>query len=190
MNFITKTDFTADYQLMHKDLTDFINIAGWPEPQTINGKYYSGNQIGLKCRRNAEHQLIDSNGSLYDKVNQVFIAQENDFSEWVDIAPTYTKEVIERLEKENNIKFGRIRYMRLMTKNGLSVHYDTETRYHYVLETNINSFFGEKTEGELAARCYHIPSDGYFYHVDTTRNHFVYNGGWEPRIHLVLNVLR
>lgn len=190
MNFITRSDFTADYTLMHKDLTDFINSMGWPEPQIINGKYYSGNQIGLKCRKDAEYPLIDSNGSLYDKVNQVFIAQESDFSEWVDVAPTYTRSVIEQLEIAKNIKFGRIRYMRLMTKNGLSVHFDTESRYHYVLETNVNAFFGEKTEGELAAKCYHIPSDGSFYHVDTTRNHFVYNGGWEPRIHLVLNVLR
>lgn len=191
MNFITKTDFQADHNLMLKDMHDFINNAGgWPEAQTINGKYYSANQIGLKSRSNAEHPLIDSVGSLYDKVNKVFTGQESDFSEWVDIAPSYTKTVIEELEKAHNIKFGRIRYMRLMTKTGLSVHFDTETRYHYVLDTNDNAFFGEKTQGELAAKCYHIPTDGYFYHVDTTRNHFVYNGGWEPRIHLVINVLK
>lgn len=190
MDFITKTNFTADHRQMHQDMLDFINNAGgWPEAQTINGKYYSGNQVGLKCRRDAEFPLLDSIGSLYDKENKVFLSTERDFSQWVDNVPTYTRERIEDLELYRGIKFGRIRYMRLMTKTGLSVHFDTETRYHYVLDTNINSFFGEKTEGELAARCYHLPADNCFYHVDTTRKHFVYNGGWEPRIHLVLNVI-
>jgi hypothetical protein len=190
MDFITKTNFIADYQLMHKDMIDFINNAGgWPEAQTINGKYYSANQIGLKCRKNCEYPLIDSSGSLYDKEKGIFTGHERDFTEWVDNTPEYTKQRIQDLELYHNIKFGRIRYMRLMTKTGLSVHFDTEMRYHYVLETNINSFFGEKTEGELAARCYHLPTDSHFYIVDTTRNHFVYNGGWEPRIHLVLNII-
>jgi hypothetical protein len=129
-------------------------------------------------------------GSLYDKEKGVFTGKESDFNQWVDSVPEYTRKRIEDLELYHDIKFGRIRYMRLMTKTGLSVHFDTECRYHYVLDTNINSFFGEKTDGELAARCYHLPTDSHFYIVDTTRNHFVYNGGWEPRIHLVLNVLQ
>jgi uncharacterized RmlC-like cupin family protein len=77
--------------------------------------------------------------------------------------------------------------MRLMPKTGLTVHADFETRYHYVIKTNPNAFFGEKIEeNEVAAVCYHMPADGHFYHVDTTRPHFVYNGSFEPRIHLVI----
>ena len=77
--------------------------------------------------------------------------------------------------------------MRLMPKTGLTVHADFEMRYHYALVTNPNAFFGEKGgENDVAATCYHIPADGNFYRVDTTRHHFVYNGGWEPRIHLVI----
>jgi len=41
-------------------------------------------------------------------------------------------------------------------------------------------------DNELSAKCYNIPADGSFYRVDTTKEHFVYNGGWEPRIHLVI----
>jgi hypothetical protein len=191
MDFITKTNFIAEYNQMYKDMTDFINIMGdWPDAQTINGKYYSANQIGLKCRKDCEHPILDSVGSLYDKEKGIFTGTERDFNQWVDNVPEYTRQRIEDLELYRNIKFGRIRYMRLMPKTGLSVHFDTETRYHYVLDTNINSFFGEKTEGELAAHCYHLPADSHFYHVDTTRKHFVYNGGWEPRIHLVLNVIQ
>lgn len=190
MGFIEKTNFIADHEQMLNDMNEFINTYGWPEAQTINGKYYSANQIGLKCRKNVEYPILDSIGSLYDKEKGIFTGYEKEFTEYVDNVGSYTRERIQDLELYHNIKFGRIRYMRLLPKNGLSVHFDTEMRYHYVLQTNINSFFGEKTNDELAARCYHLPSDNHFYKVDTTRNHFVYNGGWEPRIHLVLNVIQ
>jgi len=188
MNFITKTEFKADYQLMYKDMTDLINNVGWPEDRTIDGKFYSGNQLGVKYRPGAQYPMLDCIGSLYDKATKTFTGYEHEFTEYVDELPEYTKNVIKQLETDANIKFGRIRYMRLLTKRGLSVHLDLEKRYHYVFDTNPNAFFGEKTEGELAAKCYHIPNDGHFYLVDTTREHFVYNGGWEPRIHLVLDV--
>lgn len=188
MNFITKTEFKADYQLMYKDMTDLINNVGWPEDRIIDGKFYSGNQLGVKYRPGAQYPMLDCIGSLYDKATKTFTGYEHEFTEYVDELPEYTKNVIKQLEADANIKFGRIRYMRLLTKRGLSVHLDLEKRYHYVFDTNPNAFFGEKTEGELAAKCYHIPNDGYFYLVDTTREHFVYNGGWEPRIHLVLDV--
>lgn len=189
MNFITKTEFTADYNLMYRDMQELINLVGWPEDQTIDGKFYSGNQLGVKYRPGAEYPLLDCTGSLYDKTTKTFTAHEYEFTEYVNELPDYTRNVIQQLEVDANIKFGRVRYMRLMTKRGLSVHYDLEKRYHYVFDTNPNAFFGLKTEGELAAKCYHIPNDGSFYLVDTTREHFVYNGGWEPRIHLVLDVI-
>jgi hypothetical protein len=187
--FITKTDITADYQLMYKDLTDLINLVGWPEKTTIDGRHYPANQLSLKCRKNAVNQLMDAAGNLYDKEKGEFISKESDFSEWVDVVPEYTKNVILDLENRENIKFGRIRLMRLMSKTGLSVHKDFEHRYHYVYDTNPNSFFGERLEGDVTAQCFHIPNDSHFYIVDTTREHFVYNGGWEPRIHLVMNVI-
>lgn len=190
MNFITKTNFTADYQLMYKDFTDLINRVGWPEDQTLDGKFYSGNQLGIKHRPEAKYPLLDAIGSLYDKATQEFTGYEYEFTEYVDELPEYTKNIIKQLEEHEGVKFGRIRYMRLLSKKGLSVHTDLEKRYHYVFDTNPNAFFGEKTEGELAAKCYHIPNDGSFYLVDVMRPHFVYNGGWEPRIHLVLDIAK
>jgi len=188
--FITKTNITANYQLMYKDLTDLINTVGWPDKQTSNsGKFYPSNQIGLKCRKNAEIPLLDAAGRSYDENTKTIIVDENDFTEWVDVVPEFTKNAILELEQRENVKFGRIRIMRLLSKTGLSVHKDLEQRYHYVYDTNANAFFGEKTEGLITAQCYHIPNDGYFYKVDTTRDHFVYNGGWESRIHLVMNII-
>jgi hypothetical protein len=34
--------------------------------------------------------------------------------------------------------------------------------------------------------CYHLPADGIWYKVDTREVHWVYNGGEEERIHLVV----
>jgi hypothetical protein len=189
MDFIKRTNFSSDYNRMKQDLDNYLSlVGGWPEQTVLDGKYYSGNQLSVKHKKDAKYPIYDSVGSLYDKETQTFHSQEIDYTEYNEFLPEFTRIVIEQLEQHERVKFGRIRYMRLMSKTGLSVHTDLEYRYHYVFDTNVNAFFGEKTEGELAAKCYHIPNDSFFYKVDVTRPHFVYNGGWEPRIHLVLNV--
>lgn len=190
MNFITKTTFTADLTKMINDCDSLINKVGWPDRQVIDGKIFPANQLGLKYRKGSTHPLTDAGGNLYDEKTETFISTESDFTEWVDECPSYMKQVILDLEKHENVKFGRIRLMRLMPKTGLTVHKDFEDRYHFVLSTNENAFFGEKLTGEVTAQCFHIPADSHFYKVDTTRDHFVYNGGWEPRIHLVINTIR
>jgi hypothetical protein len=186
MAFINKTIYTADRQQMQQDLDDLINNLGWPERTVHNGKIFPANQIGLTYRKGAEHPLLDATGSLaYMDDNGQMQTYEKDFTEWVDIAPAYTKQVILDLAEKEGIKIGRVRYMKLMPKTGLTVHKDYEQRFHYVFDTNEHAYFGFKTEGEVAAQCYHIPQSDHFYKIDTTKDHFVYNGGWEPRIHLV-----
>jgi hypothetical protein len=74
--------------------------------------------------------------------------------------------------------------MRLMPKTGLSVHADSSVRYHFVLKTNPHAYIAHTFQA--GALCFHIPADDTFYKVDTTKHHFVYNGGHEPRIHLVV----
>lgn len=187
MNFIEKINFTADLNQMINDLNVFLSKHPWPNTTFIhNDKKYHANQLGLTYRPNCDYPLGDAGGSLYDQTTNSFTGSELDFTEWNDIEP-YTKNILEQLSEFAGSKFGRIRYMRLMPKTGLTVHADFEHRYHFVLETNKYAYFGEAVhENNLAAKCYHIPADGSFYKVDTTREHFVYNGGWEPRIHLVI----
>lgn len=183
IEFIEKTDVFADLTSMKDDLNRIIDQIGWPKKVDSNGKTLSSNQIGLNHRLGADDQFLDNVGSLMAQT----LAKETDFTEYNDIIGSYTKESLERLSQKESTRFGRIRYMLLPEKTGLTVHTDTEIRYHYVLETNSNAFFGEKVnEPHLSAKCYHIPADGYFYRVDTTRPHFVYNGSREPRIHLVI----
>jgi hypothetical protein len=177
MNFIQKLDFKIDSIQLRNDLNQVLTQFPWDER----------NQIGLKYRANASNLWTDSIGSLYDKESQRFISTESDFTEINPYIPSYTKLILEELSEKEKVNFGRIRYMRLMPKTGLSIHHDYEKRYHFVLKTNPHSLFGKYngTTG-LAAECYHIPDDGNCYMVDTTVPHFVYNGGGEPRIHLVI----
>ena len=191
MKFIEKISLEVDLNLILGDLDTVLKKIDWPESSLKdNGRVYHANQIGLTYRPNAKFPWFDASGSLYDKEQKHFTGTEQDFTEWNPIEK-YTKSVIEQLSDMMRIKFGRIRYMRLLPKTGLSVHHDFESRYHLVLKTNPNCYFLDCVPViETATRGYHIPADGFFYRVDTTRNHTVYNGGWEPRIHLVLNEVK
>lgn len=184
MNFITKTSVSVNLDQVIADLNSLLAIHPWPEMNIE--KQLPGNQLGITHRPGAENIILDSSGSLYDKKLKEFIAKESDFTLWNPNTPSYTRSIIEKLSEQENTAFGRIRFMRLMPKTGLSVHPDFEMRYHLVINTNKYAYFGEHVGEEVAAKCYHVPADGYFYKVDTTREHFVYNGGWEPRVHLVI----
>lgn len=185
MNFITKLEFTADHSQMLADLEKILLMCPWPSEDFVRKS--SGNQIGITHRNGAVNQWLDSAGSLINRTTGEVIAKEENFSNFNDFLPEYTRQTLKNLKIAQDADFGRVRYMRLMPKTGLSIHTDTEQRFHYVLKTSPGALFGEYTgSGQVAATCYHIPADGHFYHVDTTRPHFVYNGSWEPRIHLVI----
>ena len=178
--YITKTSHSVDLTQVQAELDYLISNRPWPQ----------WNQLGMRHRPGAKDVFLDAHGSLYDREQGKFIAKESDFTEWNPLLPQYTKQILEDLAAKENFTFGRVRFMRLMPKTGLSVHPDFEQRYHLVLKTNPHAYFGFTVEGqEEVARCYHIPADGYFYKADTTKEHFVYNGGWEPRIHLVVSAL-
>jgi hypothetical protein len=174
--FIQKIDFQSDAVEITNDLNHLLMHSSG-----IN------NQIGLMHRPNALNKFQDCIGSLYSYEEKKFLAKESDFSEW-SISDSYLKRQLILLSKEEKFKLGRVRFMRLMPKTGLSVHKDNEFRYHFVLKTNNNAYVCNNinSESSVAAVCYHIPSDGYWYKVDTTKIHWVYNGGNEERIHLVV----
>lgn len=183
-DFITKTKFSIDLEKIIADLDQLLQIYPWPEMNIHTG--LAGHQIGLTHRPDAKDVFLDAAGSLYDKETKKFIGKESDFTLWNAATPQYTRNILEQLSEHENTKFGRIRFMRLMPKTGLSVHPDFEKRYHLAVRTNRYAYFGHHIGQDVAAQCYHVPADGYFYKVDTTKEHFVYNGGWEPRVHLVI----
>lgn len=179
MTQIQPTNFFSDYEKMRTDIFYIINKIGW------NGV----NQIGLNYRPGANNTWTDAVGSLFDRQTKERIGHEKDFSEFNEL-PDYLVQQLTLLKNNQNCNYGRIRIMRLTPRTGLSVHEDCETRYHYVIETNNKSFFcfNTHTPTKLAikAQCFHLPKDGQWYHIDTTKTHWVYNGGDTERIHLVI----
>jgi hypothetical protein len=178
-NFIKRTDLLVDLNQVQNDLQTLISINGWPDK----------NQLGLRHRLNATDIWTDAHGSLYDHMNKVFKDSETSFTEWNPYVPEYLKNVIEQAAKQYNFKCGRIRILRLMPNRGMSVHADTEERFHLVIKTNPHAYMFKVDKETNVPIGQHIPADGYFYKVDTTLDHFVFNGGKEERIHLVLNTI-
>lgn len=175
--FIKKLELTADGNLIRTGLDNVLTMTQWGNE----------NQIGLTYRKNAQNPWKDCVGSLYDRETGVDIANEQDFTELNPTMPEYIQSKLKELANLENIQLGRIRFMRLMPKTGLSVHADTSVRYHFVLKTNPHAYIAHTFHaGNVSALCFHIPADDNFYKVDTTKHHFVYNGGQEPRIHLVV----
>lgn len=182
MNFIRPTDFFSDLSLMKQCTDQIIKQVGWGFKD----------QIGLTHRPRSNDSWFDAAGSLYNRETKKFIAEEKDFTEFNAI-PEFLLNSFNELSAHENIKFGRIRIMRLVPRRGLSIHYDSETRYHYVIDTNPKSYMclnnNQATGLEPRAQCYHIPMDGQWYHVDTRKTHWVYNGGDTDRIHLVISTV-
>lgn len=180
--FITKLNYSSDILSMSEEYNNILNICGWG----------SKNQIGLNSRTGAENKWHDAAGSLYDHVNKIFTSLESDYCEWNIPNTNYIRNQIELLQTFENTGIGRCRFMRLLPKTGLSVHKDTEVRYHYVLKTNpkayisMNNTNSEDNTVTPRGQFYHIPLDGYWYRVDTRQIHWVYNGGDTERVHLVV----
>lgn len=185
-DFIVKLPFQVDLDRVSTDLDELLKHYHWTLPENI-----IQNQMGIKHRLGAKNVWLDASGSLYDKKTNSFTGSEYDFTEWNPHLPTYTRSIIEYLENDQRVKIGRARFMLLPSRKGLSIHRDFEKRYHLVIKTNPSALFGiAENSGPVKAVCYHIPADGHFYEVDTTKDHFVYNAGDDDRIHLVLNIIK
>ena len=185
MKFIEQLPITADVSLANQAANTILELTG--------GWKAIGNQIGLIRRTdNPPNIWTEGVGSLRDTD-----LTEKDFQIWNIDSQNYIREQVEGLKDHLNIETGRIRIMRLESHRGLSVHSDKEVRYHLVLKTNPRAHFGRYTGNDdlilnqyadqpVFGINYHLPEDGHWYRVDTRRGHWVYNGGTEERIHLVV----
>lgn len=183
--FIKQIDFQSDVEQILADLDSILQLCGgWP----------AGNQIGLNHRPGASEPWTDAEGSRYQKY-QVDRERplETDFSIWNSQVPKYLTEQVQGLQQHLGCGIGRARIMRLMPKTGLTVHFDQEPRLHLVLKTNPMSYIAHcvreaRDDSQLpsASISYHMPANGHWYEVDTRQMHYVYNGGFDERIHLVL----
>lgn len=178
--FISKLNLMSDIELIKNDLLGILQITQW-----------HNNQIGLNHKYLASNIWEDATGSLYNKAQKKFIATESEFNIWNLESSNYIRQQIEMLVETQKFRLGRVRFMKLNPHCGLSVHYDKELRYHLAIETNKSAFICNNINDSndnlsIIAQCYHIPNDSYWYKVDTTQVHWVYNGGETERIHLLV----
>lgn len=181
--FIRRVNFSSDIAQVNRDLETILTMTDWG----------TTNQIGLTHRPDAADPWHDSAGSLYHGYKPHERPKEQDFDCWNPLTPAYVTEQLQLLQQRENFTIGRVRFMRLLSRAGLSVHLDTEPRYHLVLKTNPSAYIGQRSVGTrndsvlpTTSVTYHMPADGFWYEVDTRQTHYVYNGGTEPRIHLVV----
>ena len=111
------------------------------------------------------------------------------YSFWNEACPLYTQMVIESLSEYIGFKVHRARYLMLLPGLGLPIHTDSTVRYHFPLVTNPKCIFGTVSSIDTFEnpQIEHMPINDYFYQVDTTKPHFVFNAGKTPRIHLVIS---
>jgi len=175
---IEKLDFKVNMISVLTDIDRILKLSPWDDDH----------QIGLTHRPRATNLWKDSVGSLYTNGKSSGVS-EHEFTELNTQIPETFRTLLLDFAQSQNIKLGRVRIMRALSKRGLTVHRDDSVRYHLVLKTNIDSFFGfrdlKQVDG-VVAKCYHMPLDSHFYKVDTTKFHFIYNGGKTERIHLVI----
>lgn len=182
--FIKRLEEISDLSKVNEEFNSILSSVGWGQL----------NQLGFKHRPGAEHPWFDAAGSLFNRQTGELISDESDYSEWTVDSNSYIRQQIEMLERNHGFKCGRVRVMRLMPRSGLSVHQDQEVRYHLVLKTNQKSYIAHRVVDNNPDRsvlpstavCYHLPMDGTWYEVDTREVHWVYNGGDDERIHLVV----
>ena len=110
---------------------------------------------------------------------------EIDESKYTQLVPefekTYFKEVFETLKER--FKLGRVRLLLKEPRSTLSWHKDPECRLHVPIITNK----GCSMVIENVAK--HLPADGKVWITNNTKYHNFFNGGEQPRIHLVACIL-
>ena len=108
-----------------------------------------------------------------------------DESKYTQLVPefenTYFSEVYKTLSKR--FKLGRVRLLLKEPRSTLSWHKDPEPRLHIPIITNL----GCSMVIENVAK--HLPADGNVTITNNTKYHNFFNGGEQPRVHLVACVL-
>lgn len=181
--FVQKLDVKTDSERVLNEIEQLISVYGWG----------TTNQLCLNHRENTTDQWFDGCGSRLNRETGTIKYSEYDFKYWNTDISEWLQSEFNSLIQTRNFKIGRTRAMLLRPKTGLSVHSDSEVRYHLVLQTNSYCYIAEDYTGSpraaingIRATCYHLPLNNHWYLVNTRQQHWVYNGGNTDRIHVVI----
>ena len=185
-DFYEVPDLNFDIEKLRKDLDKVLKNKKFKSPGVTHFGAISINQIP-----NDENSIKGNNvrGKYWtiadDTGKEVSRDIDIDESKYTQLVPefekTYFKEVYEALEKR--FKLGRVRLLLKEPRSTLSWHKDPECRLHVPIITNK----GCSMVIENVAK--HLPADGKVWITNNTKYHNFFNGGEQPRIHLVACVL-
>lgn len=175
--FIEHGQMLEDY---YSTVQKAFGSAEWDKDVIVSG-------TGIQLR--GADLLDTTNYNLNNPSRSEWAAIIEKYSFWNDACPEYTKMSIESLSDYVGFKVHRARYLMLLPGLGLPIHTDPTVRYHFPLITNSKCIFGTVSNIDTFEnpQIEHMPINNYFYQVDTTKPHFVFNAGREPRIHLVIS---
>jgi hypothetical protein len=145
-------------------------------------KFLIHNQLSLR----ESTDWFDGVGSLYDYDQKRLVGTTEQYSlPCKKLEGTYIESVISKVEevaKQDGVKIGRIRVMRIEPKTCYSLHTDPEEfRYHIPLETNYQCFF---VVGKEVVR---MPTIGRLYRFKTRSEHTAVNASFTVRLHIVFD---
>ncbi len=149
---------------------------------SILDEYPGVPQIGLTHSANPVSdvdKIVESTGSIIDKVTGQRRFSETDFTEFNDKYKSTS--LYEMYKAIPNI--GRFRIMTMLGPKCYTLHKDLTMRYHFVIETNPDCLFLFPDQKEYI----HVPADGNLYLLNTKKRHTFLNGSTQRRIHLVLD---
>jgi hypothetical protein len=170
IDMIQQLRYQVSLEQLQQDLDQVLLLTQW--------HYYLGTgQIGLTHQPGALLPWQDAVGARF--------AGEELYSEFNDLLPPTLKAVLEGLAEAEGIQIGRTRFWLMPASTHIVLHRDLTVRYHLSMKTHKDSYFVELTAGTDLLR-HHVPADGFFYRVDTTRNHAYYNRGSDESLHLVI----
>jgi hypothetical protein len=154
----------------------------YADPAFDMEKFLGHNQISLR----ESTDWFDGIGSLYDYDQKKFVATTEQYDvPCKKLVGTYLEKVISKVEevaKQDGVKIGRIRVMRIAPKTCYSLHIDPEEfRYHIPLETSYQSFFVVDTN------VVRMPTVGRLYRFKTNSEHTAVNASFKVRLHIVFD---
>jgi len=177
-----------DYKTSLNDLLS-QNILSWGIHNqiclnSIKGKeddYHLG-AASLNRDWNKEEKVLQPNGTY----KTVVPLRKNPLKprDFTELCTPFRKTVFEDLWNFLKLSYniGRIRFMKSSSKTCLSWHTDISPRLHFPIKTQVGCFMVIEDEVK------HL-DEGKWWYAETTKLHTAFNGSFQDRIHLVVDIL-
>ena len=186
-DFYQVPELKFDISKLREDLDTILKKKGFASPEGVSNfgaiplNQIPNDEDSIKGNsiRGVYWTIADESGK---EVTRDVPIDESKYTQLVpEFENTYFSEVYKTLSKR--FKLGRVRLLLKEPRSTLSWHKDPEPRLHIPIITNL----GCSMVIENVAK--HLPADGNVTITNNTKYHNFFNGGEQPRVHLVACVL-